>query len=117
MPEVVEPTSEGLFADDEEDSDGSEPSAAELFEDDFEEDIVEEEVVPDVPVSDAPIPPVIDRPLGVDEGVQIIVKSFVLDDARNIPEYGIVLDDIYALLDEHLSSVSEQGLAIGRLGR
>ena len=115
VPEVVEPTSEGLFADDEEDSDGSEPSAAELFEDDFEEDIVEEEVVPDVPVSDAPIPPVIDRPLGVDEGVQIIVKSFVLDDARNIPEYGIVLDDIYALLDEHLSSVSEQGLAIGRL--
>ena len=113
VPEVVEPSGgDSLFGDDAEG--GDEPSAADLFEDDFSEDFAEEEVIPDHPVEDGPIPPVIDRPLGVDEGIKIIVHSFVLDDARDLPEYGIYLDEVQQQLSSYLDAAGA-GVTIGRL--
>ena len=111
VPEVIEPSGDGgLFGDDAD----SESSAADLFEDDIGEDFAEEEEIPDHPVEDGSIPPVIDRPLGVDEGIKIIVRSFVLDDARDLPEYDIYLEDVHKQLSKHVDSAGE-GISIGQL--
>ena len=89
-------------------------AAADLFEDDLDEFTEEEEEIPDFPVEDVSIPPVVERPLGVDEGVKIIVNSFVLDDARDLPQHGIFLEEIYQALNENITATGE-GVSIGRL--
>ena len=89
-------------------------AAADLFEDDLDEFTEEGEEIPAFPVEDVSIPPVVERPLGVDDGVKIIVNSFVLDDARDLPQHGIFLEEIYQALNENITATGE-GVSIGRL--
>jgi len=64
--------------------------------------------------SDFPIPPVIDRPLGVDEGQRIPVKAFVLEGVVDQPGDGISKSEIEALV-EKMRLDQDGRLSIGRL--
>ena len=76
---------------------------------------LERRQVPAAPdTSGFPIPPVIDRPLGVDEGPRILVKAFVLEGVVDKPEYDILKSEIEALV-EKLRLEQEGQLTIGRL--
>jgi hemolysin activation/secretion protein len=61
-----------------------------------------------------PIPPVIERPLGVEEGPRVVVRSFVLDGAVDRPEQGIRVQDLQALLDARRGARPD-GFSIGQL--
>ncbi len=61
-----------------------------------------------------PIPPVIDRPLGVDEGQRIAVNAFVLEGVVDQPGAGISESDIQTLV-EKMRLEQEGRLTIGRL--
>ena len=72
-------------------------------------------IVPMAPdTSSFPIPPVIDRPLGVDEGQRIPVKGFVFEGVVDQPEYSIHKSEIEALVEKMRLDQYEQ-LSIGRL--
>lgn len=60
------------------------------------------------------VPPVIERPFEADAGPRVAVEGFNLIDARDLPEHGIYLEDIRALLQEHLEERPE-GFTIGQL--
>lgn len=60
------------------------------------------------------VPPLIDRPLDIDEGPVVVVKRFELIGAVERPEYDIHLDEIRAILEEQRAS-HPQGFTIGRL--
>jgi len=61
-----------------------------------------------------PIPPVIERPLGVDEGPTVKVARFALKGVTDIPEKGISISEVRALLDKRISE--NQGVfTIGQL--
>lgn len=45
------------------------------------------------------IPPLVDRPLGVDEGERLIVRAFALRGVVNRPKYGLMIRDIEAILE------------------
>jgi hemolysin activation/secretion protein len=60
------------------------------------------------------IPPVIDRPLRIDEGPRIVVQQFKLVDAQDLPEYGIRIEDVLARVEEKRLQRPE-GFTIGEL--
>jgi hemolysin activation/secretion protein len=69
-------------------------------------------VTPDA--STFPIPPVIDRPLGVDEGPTVQVSAFTLKGVTDHPKVGITTAGIERLLNQHISA--QQGkFTIGQL--
>jgi len=71
--------------------------------------------IPPEPVSPVlEIPPVVERPLAVDEGERIAVTGFELVNARDLPEYGIVLSEVEALVEEARMERPE-GFTIGQL--
>lgn len=55
------------------------------------------------PISDSGrlflVPPLMDRPLGVDEGERLIVRSFALRGVVDRPEYGLMIRDVEAVLE------------------
>ena len=55
-----------------------------------------------------PIPPVIDRPLGVDEGDRLFVSKFVLKGSVDRPDQGIVEQELKDMVEE--SRILTQGL-------
>jgi len=61
-----------------------------------------------------PIPPVIERPLGVDEGPTVKVVRFALKGVTDIPGKGISISDVRALLDKRISE-SQGVFTIGQL--
>ena len=60
------------------------------------------------------IPPVIDRPLKIDEGPRIVVQQFILIDAKDLPDYDIHLDEVQARLEEKRQQKPD-GFTIGEL--
>lgn len=61
-----------------------------------------------------PIPPVIERPLGVDEGPTVKVARFALKGVTDIPEKGISFSEVRALLEKRIGE--RQGIfTIGQL--
>ena len=76
---------------------------------------LERRTIPSAPdTSGFPIPPVIERPLGVDEGPRIAVKAFAFDGVMDQPEYGIRKSEIEALAEKMRVAQGGQ-LSIGRL--
>ncbi len=60
------------------------------------------------------VPAVIDRPFEIDEGPTVVVQSFRLLDAEDMPEFGISLAEIQARLAEEKRK-HPQGFTIGQL--
>ncbi|SMN11053.1 Hemolysin activation/secretion protein [uncultured Candidatus Thioglobus sp.] len=60
------------------------------------------------------IPSVVERPFDINEGDIIVVNKFRLLGAENLPEFGISLDDIHAILNEH-NAQKPEGFTIGQL--
>lgn len=60
------------------------------------------------------IPPVVERPLAVDDGERIVVSRFELVNARDLPEQGIVLAELEALV-ETARLERPEGFTIGQL--
>ncbi|MFG1495164.1 ShlB/FhaC/HecB family hemolysin secretion/activation protein [Saccharospirillum sp. HFRX-1] len=60
------------------------------------------------------IPPVVERPLAVDEGERIVVSRFELVNARDLPEYDIALSELEALV-EAARMERPEGFTIGQL--
>ncbi|OGT79554.1 MAG: hypothetical protein A3H91_15465 [Gammaproteobacteria bacterium RIFCSPLOWO2_02_FULL_61_13] len=60
------------------------------------------------------IPPVIDRPLRIEEGPRIVVQQFNLIDAQDLPEYGIQMEEVRARLEEKRMQKPD-GFTIGEL--
>ena len=60
------------------------------------------------------IPPVIDRPLGIDEGETVIVSKFMLLDARDIPEQKVFVEDLREILQQIVADRPD-GFTIGRM--
>ena len=76
---------------------------------------LERRTLPAAPdTSGFPIPPVIDRPLDIDEGDRIPVRAFVLEGVTDHPEAGIHKSEIEALV-EKMRLVQDERLTIGRL--
>lgn len=61
------------------------------------------------------IPPLIERPLGLDEGPTVRVSRFRLDGAVDRPEHGIRLDELEALLARELAAQPAAGYTVNRL--
>jgi hemolysin activation/secretion protein len=62
-----------------------------------------------------PIPPVIDRPLDIEEGPRITVSRFVLEGASDHPGRGLTRDTLGGLLEELRRAQPEAGYTIGQL--
>ncbi|MCC7411216.1 MAG: ShlB/FhaC/HecB family hemolysin secretion/activation protein [Gammaproteobacteria bacterium] len=60
------------------------------------------------------VPPVIDRPLDIDEGEKIVVQRFELDNVVERPEFGITLDQLQAIVEAKRAERPE-GFTVGRL--
>lgn len=60
------------------------------------------------------VPPVIERPFEVDQGPKVKVENFRLVAARDLPRYGVSLDEIQALLQKQIEQRPE-GFTIGQL--
>ena len=65
-------------------------------------------------VNELSVPPVIDRPLEIDEGDRVIVKQFRLPGATDMPEFGISLAEVQKILQGVIDSRSG-GFTIGEL--
>ncbi|HEY4215348.1 MAG TPA: ShlB/FhaC/HecB family hemolysin secretion/activation protein [Steroidobacteraceae bacterium] len=61
------------------------------------------------------IPRVYDRPLGLDEGPKLVVKSFRLAGAMDRPEHGVKVADAEAILDAAKESQPAGGYSINQL--
>ena len=66
------------------------------------------------PQAGVEVPPVIDRPLGVDEGPRVQVAQFELVDARDLPRYKVKVSEIQSLVDAKGATYTE-GLTIGQM--
>ncbi|GMQ96464.1 MAG: hypothetical protein BMS9Abin15_0135 [Gammaproteobacteria bacterium] len=60
------------------------------------------------------VPPVVERPLGIEEGPRIKIIAFELRGATDRPDQGLKLDDVYSLINEERSKRPD-GLTIGQL--
>jgi hemolysin activation/secretion protein len=60
------------------------------------------------------VPPVVDRPLEIDDGEKLIVQRFVLEGAVDRADYAIAVADVQALVDSKLAERAE-GFTVGRL--
>src|SRR5690606_1944156 len=70
---------------------------------------------PDAEADAFAIPPLIERPLGLDEGPTVRVSRFRLDGAVDRPEHGIRLDELEALLARELAAQPAAGYTVNRL--
>ena len=61
------------------------------------------------------IPRVYDRPLGLEEGPHIVVKSFKLRGAEDRPVHHVIVAEVQALLDAVRSTQPAQGFSINQL--
>jgi hemolysin activation/secretion protein len=61
------------------------------------------------------IPPLAERPLGIDEGPRVRVAAWHLDGAVSRPRYGVSLSEVRALLDERLTSQPPNGFTVNQL--
>lgn len=61
------------------------------------------------------IPPVIERPLGLDEGPTIRVTGFRIEGAFERPEHGISMADVSAILSRHRDGQPEEGFTVNQL--
>ncbi len=68
----------------------------------------------EVPGEVLEVPAVIDRPFEVNEGPTMIVRQFRLLDARDLPEFGIKLSEVQALLAQEKQKYPD-GFTIGQL--
>ena len=46
------------------------------------------------------IPPVMDRPLGIDQGGRVLVRKFILRGVIDHPQYGIYADEVNAIVEQ-----------------
>jgi hemolysin activation/secretion protein len=60
------------------------------------------------------VPALIERPIGIDEGPTIVVSSFILNGAEDIPEAGISVTELEKLLEQQRKARPE-GFTIGQL--
>lgn len=67
-----------------------------------------------LPGSSIEIPEVVERPFDVDEGDTVFVTEFRLLDARDLPDFGISLQEIRSLLEDQRASMPK-GFTIGQL--
>lgn len=73
------------------------------------------EEMPKIPSSDIfPIPPVIDRPLGIDEGPKIVVSAFKIQGELAHPELENLLEEVKEMIDNKLATQGD-GFTIGQL--
>jgi len=95
---------------------GEEPFTEDLFEEEpLEEDFADDEAAAGAD-GGVGIPPVIDRPLGIDEGPRIAVARFQLLDAPDYPELGVSAAEVDRLLETWREQrAPEGGFTIGRL--
>ncbi|MGH8261502.1 MAG: ShlB/FhaC/HecB family hemolysin secretion/activation protein [Steroidobacteraceae bacterium] len=72
---------------------------------------------PSIPTEASPlvIPGVNERPLGLEEGPRIVVESFRLERAVDLPKYGIRVSDARKILDSALRKQPKQGYTINEL--
>lgn len=61
------------------------------------------------------VPAVIDRPFDVDECPCTIVTQFRLLNAEDMPDYGVNLAEVQAILDESIQQQAAEGYSIGQL--
>ena len=61
------------------------------------------------------IPPVVDRPLGLEEGPRVNVTQFQLEGAADRPDYEISLAEINAILSRHLGAQPAGGYTVNQL--
>jgi hemolysin activation/secretion protein len=61
------------------------------------------------------VPAVIDRPFDVDECPCTIVTQFRLLNAEDMPDYGVSVAEVQAILDESIRQQAAEGLSIGQL--
>lgn len=71
------------------------------------------ELVPES-VANYDVPPVVDRPLDIDEGERIAVNRFLVEGAQDRPEHDITIAAVQALVDERLAARPD-GFTVGRL--
>ncbi len=60
------------------------------------------------------VPPVVDRPLDIDDGEKIAVSRFVMTGVTDRPEFDIVASEVQALADARLGERAD-GFTVGRL--
>ncbi len=60
------------------------------------------------------VPPVVERPLDIDDGEKIVVSAFVLDGAIDRPEFEIQTSEVQGILDGRLAERPD-GFTVGRL--
>ncbi|MCX7059188.1 MAG: hypothetical protein NTZ79_19035, partial [Proteobacteria bacterium] len=61
------------------------------------------------------VPPVVDRPLGLDEGPRIIVSRFVLQGAADHSDKGLSLASLQQALDRALKAQPVEGYTVNQL--
>ncbi len=61
------------------------------------------------------IPPLVERPLGLEEGPRLNVRQFQLDGAVDRPEYAISLTDLQDMLSLHLAAQPPAGYTVNQL--
>ena len=61
------------------------------------------------------VPAVIDRPFDVDECPCTVVTQFRFLNAEDMPDYGVNLAEVQALLDESIQQQAAEGFSIGQL--
>lgn len=60
------------------------------------------------------VPPVVDRPLEVDDGDKVVVSRFVVEGAQDRPEHGIEVSAVQAIVDGRIGAHAD-GFTVGRL--
>ena len=60
------------------------------------------------------VPPVVERPLDIDDGEKIVVTGFVIEGASDRPEFEITAADVNSIADAKLSERPD-GFTVGRL--
>lgn len=61
------------------------------------------------------VPPVVERPLGMEEGPRVVVSRFALSGAVDREEQGLRVSDIEAILGNHVRSQPPDGYTINQL--
>ncbi|SFC49510.1 Hemolysin activation/secretion protein [Marinospirillum celere] len=79
-------------------------------------DIQAPRLPPQPPASVLEIPPLVERPFAEEAGERVEVKRFRLEDARDLPEHNISLDELETLLEEARADRPD-GFTIGQLER
>lgn len=60
------------------------------------------------------VPPLVDRPLEIDDGDKVVVTRFILEGAQDRADHDIAVADVQALLDARLAERPE-GFTVGRM--